>query len=182
MFVYVEWKIDLAKPNKVNIIRITQEKDPTLKYNMSKSKYVLSNIVLKKNFNSEQVFFTRVNVGNIKNSNLNILRYESINKFNDTPTIKVYLSGCTNVLSVEIKSIHNENIFNIDFEYYSNDQTHSDFDNYPVLNDKEKSSELNNFVKDLKKNKTQTKTNKYHKPYTLFLDTIQLDELEKLEK
>jgi hypothetical protein len=30
MLVYVEWKIDLTKPNKVNIIRIKEEKDPEL--------------------------------------------------------------------------------------------------------------------------------------------------------
>lgn len=35
MLVYVEWNIDLTKSNKVNIIRISEEKDPKLKYKIS---------------------------------------------------------------------------------------------------------------------------------------------------
>ena len=90
MLVYVEWKIDLNNQNKVNIIRVREEKDPMLKYTISKHKYVLGSIELLDGFDQDEVFFTRVNIGNCRTN----LIYSSKSEFSSRILFTLSQSTC----------------------------------------------------------------------------------------
>ena len=44
MLICVGWKIDLNKDNKVNILRILLDKDPNIKYDISRRKLLLGSL------------------------------------------------------------------------------------------------------------------------------------------
>lgn len=159
MLVYIEWKIDLQNPNKVNILRIRKEKDLTIKYTIARHKFGLGSVELNNNFNQDQVFFTRVNIGAKRENKVNLMVFESISNINKNIIIEICMFGTPNTQTTVIKDIHRMNIF-------LNEH------NYPIIPENEIDVELNKFVKEIKKNKIQTKIDKYGNPYTLYLSEI----------
>ena len=163
MLVYVEWKIDLEKPNKVNILRVREEKDPTIKYIIAKYKYRLDDIKLDDNFNQDQVFFTRVKIGNIKDNTVKILvRNEITNEDPYEQLTIIYMFGSPMTMTSEIKAIHEAKLF-------------LDENNWPIICENEINVELNKFVKEIKENKIQTKNDKYGNPYTLYISELNVE-------
>ena len=68
MLIYVEWKFDLDKNNKINILRILLDKDPYIKYNVSTRKFLLGSqkVGIEEEFNQDQIYFTRIKIGSGK--------------------------------------------------------------------------------------------------------------------
>lgn len=166
MIVYIEWKIDLTKPNKVDIISISHEKNPIHKYQISQDKFYLGSIVLDVNFNQDKIYFTRLNIGTFKPENkIHLFVVKSIkpiydnqnNVLNNQKIISVHMFGTTNVLTKAIK-----------YTYYLN--------MFAVLPTNQIELEINQFVKEIKKNKIDMKIDKFNNKFTLFLDTVQLNE------
>lgn len=168
MLVYVEWKIDLNNPNKVNILRIREEKDPTIKYTIAKYKYRLEDdIELDDNFNQDQVFFTRVNIGNIKDNTVKILVCNEITKkpyTNEEPyeQLTIYMFGSPMTMTSEIKAIHKANLF-------------LDENNWPIFNEYAIDKELNKLVKEIKKDNIQNKVSRRGYNYTLYLSEVNVE-------
>jgi len=161
MYVYVEWKIDLENPNKVNILRITEEKDPTLKYVISGSKFILGNVYVdNNNFNQDQIFFTRVIIGNMKENFINLTVLEEIQNNDKKITISIF--GNKNIQTSSIKEIHKSRIF-INYGINNNE------------NENNIDKELNKFVKEIRKNNIQTKYDKYGNPYTIYLNQVNIN-------
>jgi hypothetical protein len=163
MLVYVEWKIDLEKPNKINILRIREEKDPTLKYKIARHKFDLGDVVIDENFNPNEIYFTRVNIGKIKHGNkINVLISECVNYYDNENTIGVSMFGTLNILTISIKNTYRSNMF-------LNEK------NWPILPENELDKELNNLTKELKKNRTNTKIVRFGNQFTLYLDEAEIE-------
>lgn len=168
MLVYVEWKIDLEKPNNINILRIREEKDPTIKYTIAKYKYRLADdIVLYDDLYQEQVFFTRIKIGNIKDNTIKILVYEEIKKIpniNVLPQkqLTIYMFGSPITMTSEIKAIHRANLF-------------LDENNWPIISENIVDKELNKLVKEIKNNNIQNKISRMDNPYTLYLSEANIE-------
>jgi len=175
MLVYVEWKIDLTKPNKVNIIRIREEKDPTLKYKIARHKFDLGDVILDDNFNPNEIYFTRVNIGNIKQGHkINMLVVECVKPMNPVNifgpnnfpnfknTIGICMFGTPNTLTIAIKNTYRSIMF-------------LDEKNWPILPENELDNELNILTKELKKNKTDIKIDKFNDQFTLYLDEVEME-------
>ena len=167
MLVYVEWKINLENPNKVNILRIRQEKDPTIEYTIATYKFLLGKVKLNDNFNQDQVFFTRVNIGNIKDNTVKILVCDEITKKQNTneepyEQLLIFMIGSPICMTSQIKAIHRVNLF-LDENYL------------PIVPENDIDKELNKFVKEIKKNKIQTTIDKYGNPYTLYVSELNVE-------
>lgn len=162
MLVYVEYKIDLESPNKINILRVREEKDPTIKYTISKCKYRLKDIKLDDNFNQDQVFFTRVNIGNSKANTVKILVYDEITNEEQYEKLIIYMFGSSIPMIKEIKATHEENLF-LDENYL------------PIFNVSIIEKELNKLVKEIKKDNIQNKVSRRGYYYTLYLSEINVE-------
>lgn len=162
MLVYVEWKIDLNNQNKVNIIRVREEKDPMLKYTISKHKFVLGSIELLDGFDQDDVFFTRVNIGNCRTNWINLMICESVSNINMNTIIEITMFGSISTQTTAIKCIHRVKLF-------------LDKNNWPTVQENIISEELSNFVNVIKKNKIQTKIDKYGNNYTLYLSEVNME-------
>ena len=163
MLVYVEWKIDLTKQNKINIIRIREEKDPELKYKIARHKFDLGDVMLDENFNPNEIYFTRVNIGKIKPNNpINVLISEYTNYHNNKYAVGVSMFGTPNTLTIAIKNTYKNSMF-------------LDEKNWPTMPDYELDKELNILMKELKKNKTDTKIDRYGNQFTLHLDEVEME-------
>lgn len=175
MMVYVEWKIDITKPSKINIINININKDPNLKYEISNHTNILGKVSININnlqnyLHMEKIFFTRVKIGNLKTNNLYLLTYESMNNFDfGLKEFKFYLFGTKNMFSTVIKSIHknvNSLITTNNFMNYNNDLLLS----YDEIN-----KMLNKYVIDIKKNNIQIFTDHDNKDHILYLEHIEIN-------
>lgn len=149
----------MEKPNKVNILRIREEKDPTIKYTIARHKFVLGRVEMDDNFNQDQVFFTRVNIGKNKEKVVNLEVCESISNTNKNVVIEISMFGTPNTQVISIKNTHKYSIF-------------MDENNWPIIPENEIDVELNKFVKEIKENKIQTKIDKYGNHYTLYLSEV----------
>lgn len=166
MLVYVEWKIDLNNPNKVNILRVREEKDPTIKYTIANYKYKLDDIELDDNLNQDQVFFTRVKIGNIRDNTVKILVYDEITKnpnTNEEPyeRLTIYMFGSPIPMIKEIKATHEENLFL--------DENYSPIFGYNI------DKELNKLVKEIKKDNIQNKVSRRGYNYTLYISEVNVE-------
>lgn len=161
--------------NQINILRIREEKDPTLKYKIARHKFDLGDVVIDENFNPNEIYFTRVNIGKIKPENkINMLVVEcvkpmnAVNIFgpNNFPNFKnligICMFGTPNTLTISIKNTYRSNMF-------LNEK------NWPILPENELDKELNNLTKELKKNRTDTKTDRFGNQFTLYLDEIEME-------
>lgn len=168
MLVYVEWKIDLNNPNKVNILRVREEKDPTIKYTIAHYKYRLkNNIKLDDNLNQDIVFFTRIKIGNIKDNTIKILVCNEITKepnTNDEPyeSLTIYMFGSPITMISEIKAIHKANLF-------------LDENNWPIFDEHAIDKELNKLVKEIKKDNVQNKVSRKGYNYTLYISEVNVE-------
>lgn len=175
MLIYVEWKIDLTKQNKVNIIRIREEKDPTLKYKISQDKFTLCDVILDENFNQDEIFFTRINIGKIKPGNkiqmmvveyikpVNQVYIHGPNNFlNPKNIISICMFGTPNTLTMAIKNTYKIFMF-------------LDENNLKILPENIFDVELNKLTKELKKNKTDVKIDRFNNQLTLYLDEVEME-------
>ena len=111
MLIYVEWKIDLSKNNKVNILRILMEKDPNIKYEISPRKFLLGNINIGigEEFDQEKIYFSRVKIGSgnkIISGDTNEIQMFVIEIQKDTcKTLNVYIAGTKAALTSNIKDL-----------------------------------------------------------------------------
>lgn len=68
--------------------------------------------MIDENFNSNEIYFTKVNIGKIKQDKLiNMIVMGSINYINNKTTIYVSMYGSKNNSTSTIKNIYNVNIF-----------------------------------------------------------------------
>lgn len=168
MLLYVEWKIDLESPNKVNILRVKEEKEPTIKYTIAQYKYTLKyNIKLDDNLNQDKVFFTRVKIGNIKDNTVKILVCDEITKkpyTNEEPyeQLTIYMFGSPITMTSEIKAIHKAKLF-------------LDENNWPIFDEYAIDKELNKLVKEIKKDNIQNKVSRRGYNYTLYVSEVNVE-------
>lgn len=125
MLIYVEWKFDLNKNSKVNILRILLDKDPTIKYDVSTTKFLLgSQIVgINQEFNEEQIYFTRVKIGSGKKIiSGDVNEVQLFIKETHTQTQKsldVYIASTKAALTTNLKHLYwINNTFGIDGETF----------------------------------------------------------------
>lgn len=127
MLIYVDWKIDLNKNNKVNILRISLNKNPDIKYEISSRKYLLgSQIVgIGEEFNQDQIYFTRVKIGSgnkITNENTIQIQMFVFEKHTQIEkSINIYLAGTKAALTSNLKELYfYSNCFGINNETFNN--------------------------------------------------------------
>jgi hypothetical protein len=112
MLLYVEWKIDPNMNNKINILRILVNKDDSIKYVPSKSKFLLGSQTVLQNeeYDFDTIYFTRVKVGSgnkIENGEKNDVEILVIEKFYDNKkTIKVYMYSTKAARTLNMKEIY----------------------------------------------------------------------------
>lgn len=116
MLLYVEWKIDPNLNNKVNILRILVNKDDSIKYVPSKSKFLLGSQTVLENeeYDSDTIYFTRVKVGSgnkIASGDKNDVEMLVIEKFYDNKkTIEVHMYSTKAARTLDIKQIYHYDI------------------------------------------------------------------------
>ena len=126
MLIYVEWKIDLNKDNKVNILRILLDKDPNIKYDISTKKLLLGSLKvgIDEEFDSSKIYFTRVKIGSankIVNGITNEIQMCVLEKHTQIEkSIDVYLSGTKRALTSNLKELYYLNNFGIDNQLFEN--------------------------------------------------------------
>ena len=163
MFIYVEWKIDLTEENKIKIFRISADKMPNVKYEVSKKKFVLSDILLENNLNLDKIYFTRVKVGTDRQTDaLNLMMYEGIEPKTNIPVITIYICSNNCTITSNIKHIFYNKIF-------------TDENNHLAYNHGDYETNSNDMIKMLKKNNVGNYTDKWNNPFSLRLNKIKID-------
>lgn len=112
---------------------------------------------MDENFNQNEIYFTRVNIGNINPGNkINILVVEYVKPINYKNVISVKMFGTPNTLTSTIKKIYYLNLF------------------IGKLPKNEMDVEINKLTKELKK-KTDVKIYRYNNQLTLYLDEVEME-------
>lgn len=165
MLLYVEWKFDLDKNDKINILRILTEKDNAIKYKTSTVTYLLGTqtILLDQEYDTNTIYFTRVKIGsgssicNKDKNDLDIFIKETI--YNNKKTIDVYIFANKIGMTVKIKDSYNYDILSGD----------------NLLDLTQKNKILNCMVKNLKRSKIEN-FNSRGNDYIYQISTIYLND------
>ncbi len=122
MFLFIKWKLDLESENKLVILDISKEKQDSDKYVISNNLNLLDKIKIKYNFDNEQIYWTRINIGNIQNNTLYLLVIEKYSLDNKIYQIDIFITNSKKSRTQLIKS-NMSNPNNYDFlseQNYSN--------------------------------------------------------------
>jgi hypothetical protein len=161
MLLYIEWKFDFNKQNKIHILNISQNKNPSIKYDISKEKYLLCDETRYADnfigYVDNKIYNTRIKIGKIQSGKLLILSH-----LTQTPlssSIRIYLYGCKSTMVCEIKTI-------LCCEKFL------DMNNHHIIDDEtEENKILKNLTKDLIQSGEQTYYNKNNDKFILSLGT-----------
>lgn len=164
MFVYVEWKFDPNEQNKINILKISEKKDPTIKYEISNNKYVLGCAKLN-DFNYDQVHFTRCKVGTESKTNkLELLVTESFNTNDGCFELCAKMCSNKSTMTSLIKYMYYINIFTDE----NNNQIKSEIYGFYYSNS-------NHMAKRLRNLKCETYMDKHDNNFTLWLGNVDIN-------
>ncbi len=149
MFLYVSWRIE---PNSENIfipIRISPEKEPNVKYVISKRQYLIINEEFLPNHDVNKIFYTRVTVGKYPMAKMikgdleilgNIVRIVNSNSGN----IQIYVRLCKSS-ATRTKIIKNQ-LENYLLVYQSDfNNVQDNYMNYSIM--------IDDLIKNINKNK-----------------------------
>jgi hypothetical protein len=93
--------------------------------------------------------------------NIDMFGYEKFENYKKN-AIKIFMFGIPNTLTIAIKNTYRSEMF-------------LDKNNWPILHENEINIELNKLTKELKKNKTDIKIDKFDNQFTLYLDEVEME-------
>lgn len=160
MFIYIHWKLDLNSENKFQILRISNEKEQGVKYIIPISKYLLFEEEINPDYDFEQIFYTRLIVGTIKDNKLFYLISNTIYLDTNSRYLKIYISSTKSVNTTKLKDEVN-NCLELYYVLKKNDPNVSD-----ELNREKK---INQIIKQIKKNNNLVYNNYQENKDTVFM-------------
>ncbi len=94
MLIYITWKLDFNQHNKLVILNLSKEKQENNEYIISKKKFLITSLLISRNFNYEQIFYTRVKSKSYNtNDKLYFLNIEKYDTNNNLISIDLFLTN-----------------------------------------------------------------------------------------
>lgn len=160
MFIYIHWKLDLNSENKFQILRISKEKEPGIKYSIPIFKYLLFGEEINPDYDFEQIFYTRLIVGTIKDNKLFYLISNTIYLDTNSRYLKIYISSKKSVNTIKLKDEVN-NSLELYYVLTKNEPNVSDEFN--------REKKINQIIKQINKNNNLVYNNYQENKDTVFM-------------
>ena len=145
MIYYLSWRLNLNEIGWIEILNFSQDKNPNVKYTISKKKYTLvSDLILDVN-EPNPIFHTRITINNLKDNLIYFVLFENTSVNTGVKTYEIRLTGSKSTLTMEIKSYMRKNFF---LNYILNPNGYEDI--------------VDNNIKELKKNNSANFNDKFN--------------------
>lgn len=145
MIYYLSWRINFNEIGWIEILNFSQDKNPFIKYTISKKKYTLvSDLILDAN-EPNHIFNTRITISSLKDNLIYFVLFENSSINTGVKTYEIRLTGSKPTLTKEIKSYMCKNFFM----------------NY-ILDPNDNEYIVDNNIKELKKNNSANFVDKFN--------------------